>query len=92
MEQSLNENSATKAWMTIISKFSSLDLNHEEACQDLKTHFDNTMDKVFWLQNLPQCNCDFTYYLDYALKVEDHKLLLAALNRVNTLNIKNIAF
>ena len=47
--------------------------------------------KVFWLQNLPPCNCDFTYYLEYALKVEDHKLLLAALNRVNTLNTKNIA-
>ena len=91
MEQSLNENSATKAWMTIISKFSSIDLAHEDACQDLKMHFDNTMDKVFWLQNLPPCNCDFTYYLDYALKVEDHKLLLAALNRVNTLNTKNIA-
>ena len=91
MEQSLIENSATKAWMTIISKFSSIDLAHEDACQDLKMHFDNTMDKVFWLQNLPPCNCDFTYYLDYALKVEDHKLLLAALNRVNTLNIKNIA-
>ena len=91
MEQSLIENSATKAWMTIISKFSSIDLSHEDACQDLKMHFDNTMDKVFWLQNLPPCNCDFTYYLDYALKVEDHKLLLAALNRVNTLNTKNIA-
>ena len=91
MEQSLNENSATKAWMTITSKFSSLDLMHEDACQDLKMHFDNTMDKVFWLQNLPHCNCDFTHYLNYALKVEDHKLLLAALNRVNTLNTKNTA-
>lgn len=91
MEQSLNENSATKAWMTITSKFSSLDLMHEDACQDLKMYFDNTMDKVFWLQNLPNCNCDFTYYLDYALKLEDHKLLLAALNRVNTLNTKNTA-
>ena len=91
MEQSLNENSATKAWMTITSKFSSLDLMHEDACQDLKMYFDNTMDKVFWLQNLPPCNCDFTYYLDYALKVEDHKLLLAALNRVNSLNTKNTA-
>ena len=91
MEQSLIENNATKAWMTIISKFSSIDLSHEDACQDLKMHFDNTMDKVFWLQNLPPCNCDFTYYLDYALKVEDHKLLLAALNRVNALNTKNIA-
>ena len=89
MEQILSENSATREWMTITSKFSSLDLNQEEACQDLKTHFDNTMNKVFWLQNLPPCNCDFTYYLDYALKVEDHKLLLAVLNRVNTLNIKN---
>lgn len=91
MEQSLNENGATKAWMTITSKFSSLDLMHEDACQDLKMYFDNTMDKVFWLQNLPQCNCDFTHYLDYALKVEDHKLLLAALNRVNKLNTKNTA-
>lgn len=91
IEQSLNENSAIKVWMAIISKFSSIDLAHEDACQDLKTHFDNTMDKVFWLQNLPPCNCDFTYYLDCALKVEDHKLLLAALNRVNTLNTKNTA-
>ncbi len=91
IDEYLKANSITKEWLSIKAAFSIIDLNKSDSCQELRIDFENRSDKVFWLNNLPECVCDFDYYLDYALKVEDHQLLLAALNRVNTLNTKNTA-
>lgn len=91
IQSALLVDKGSKDRLETLAFMNQIDCKTATICQQLKMSFDNALDKAFWINHLPECDCDNLNYNDMAIQSDDSKLALAALNKIQVIDSSLVA-
>lgn len=91
IQSALLVHKASKDRLDTLAFMNQIDCNTAPTCQQLKMNFDNAIDKAFWINHLPECDCDTIDFEHMARNSDDAKLVLTALNKMQVIDSASVA-